>query len=187
MYIAHVREKDQTIQSLREHLHGVKVLAEQFGEKLGLKHVAGLAGLLHDVGKYSDEFQEYISNATFHPERQNKIRGQVDHSTAGGKLLYSELHQSTSTGYEKQLSEIVSNSIISHHSNLHDYLSPDVESPFLKRVTEKELQGYSQAITRFFEDAMAESEFNTYLAMAVDELKQVTDRTPTQSFFLTNL
>lgn len=42
VYVAHIREKDKEIQSVKEHLIGVKKLSESFGEKLKLKHVAGL-------------------------------------------------------------------------------------------------------------------------------------------------
>ncbi|GAE28761.1 CRISPR-associated helicase/endonuclease Cas3 [Halalkalibacter hemicellulosilyticus] len=185
MYVAHIREKDRKIQELKDHLCEVQHLAEQYGEKIGLKHVAGLAGLLHDLGKYSDEFQDYIHKAVFHPDLENKKRGQVDHSSAGGRLLFQKLHQTMNTPYEKLLSEIVANAIISHHSNLQDYVSPDVESPFLKRVEEKELIEYEQAVERFFQDTINQSAFDKYITTAVMELEQKTDYSPTQSFFLT--
>lgn len=40
MYIAHVRERDKKVQPLHVHLINVQKLAEQYGEKLGLTHVA---------------------------------------------------------------------------------------------------------------------------------------------------
>ncbi|MFB4475727.1 CRISPR-associated endonuclease Cas3'', partial [Oceanobacillus caeni] len=139
VYIAHVRESDKEIQTVSEHLNGVKHLAEVFGGKLGLMHVAGLAGLLHDLGKYTDIFQKYIEQVAFHPDTAEMKRGEVDHSTAGGKLLFSMFHNEKNTPYEKLLTEIVGNAIISHHSNLHDYISPDINSDFLRRVRDKDL------------------------------------------------
>lgn len=184
MYIAHVREKDKQVQPLVEHLRGVQQIAEQFGEKIGLKHVAGLAGLLHDLGKYTDAFQNYIHQAAFHPERSEKKRGEVDHSTAGGRLLFSMLHTSENTFYEKLLAEIVGNAIISHHSNLQDYLSPAIESDYLRRVQLKDLPEYEQAIDRFFQDTISEKELTDYITFALEEVKRFTDHSPTQSFFL---
>ena len=184
MHIAHVRESDKVKQTLKEHLLGTKGIAECLGAKLGLKHVAGLAGVLHDLGKYSDEFQDYIYKAAFHPELAEKKRGQVDHSTAGGKLLFSMLHNKNNTFHEKLLAEIVGNAIISHHSNLQDYISPTIESNFLKRVLEKELPEYELTIERFFQDVMKKVEFTEYVTKAIEELKQFTDYSPTQSFFL---
>lgn len=185
MYIAHVREHDKEIQPLKTHLLGVQRLAEQFGEKLGLKHVAGLAGLLHDLGKYSDKFQEYIDIVAFHPELPQPKRGEVDHSSAGGRLLFSLLHRTESSFYEKLLAEIVSNAIISHHSNLQDYLSPDIESDYLRRVQDKILPEYELTIDRFYMDTISREELIDYMNAAVDELKQFTDHSPTQSFFVT--
>lgn len=72
MYIAHVRETDKAKQTLKDHLIGASRIAEAHGAKLGLKHVAGLAGVLHDLGKFSDEFQDYLDKAVFHPELAEK-------------------------------------------------------------------------------------------------------------------
>ena len=47
-------------QLLREHLRNVARLAKQFAEPLGLAEEAELAGLLHDLGKYREEFQAYL-------------------------------------------------------------------------------------------------------------------------------
>ncbi|MGG1880686.1 CRISPR-associated helicase Cas3' [Paenibacillus cisolokensis] len=185
MYIAHVRELDKEIQPINTHLLGVQRLAEQFGDKLGLKHVAGLAGLLHDLGKYSDEFQQYIDIVAFHPELPQPKRGDVDHSTAGGRLLFSLLHHKESTFCQKLLAEIVGNAIISHHSNLQDYLSPEIKSDYLRRVQDTKLPGYELAVERFFEDTMSKEELIHYIHVAIDELEQFTNRTPEQSFFVT--
>lgn len=185
MYIAHVRERDKEIQPLKAHLLGVQRLAEQFGAKLGLKHVAGLAGLLHDLGKYSDQFQEYIDVVAFHPELPQPKRGEVDHSTAGGRLLFSLLHHNEATSMEKLLAEIVGNAILSHHSNLQDYLSPEIKSDYLRRVQDTNLPGYDLAVERFFQDTMSSEELRHYIQAAVNELEQLWDRTPAQSFFIT--
>ncbi|SDZ39409.1 CRISPR-associated endonuclease/helicase Cas3 [Evansella caseinilytica] len=185
MYIAHVREADKQVQTLKEHLLEAKQLAECYGAKLELTHVAGLAGLLHDLGKYSDEFQDYIQKAAFFPEAAVKKRGQVDHSTAGGKLLFNMLHNRNNTIYEKLLAEIVGNAIISHHANLQDYISPSIESDYLKRVQDKNLPEYDLAVNRFFQDTVTKAEFTEYIAAALEELKRFINDIPTQSFFLT--
>lgn len=184
MYIAHVRERDKEIQTIKNHLLGVQRLAELYGDKLRLKYVAGLAGLLHDLGKYTDAFQDYINKAAFHPERSEKRRGEVDHSTAGGRLLFAMLHNKENTFHEKLLAEIVGNAIISHHANLRDYLSPAIESDYLKRVRDKELPEYELAVERFFQDVMTKEEFNKYVSAALDELKKFIDKSHIQSFFL---
>src|SRR5437879_12241453 len=49
-------------QLLSTHLRNVADLAGKFAEPLGLPAEAKLAGLLHDLGKYRDEFQQYLRN-----------------------------------------------------------------------------------------------------------------------------
>jgi len=185
VFIAHIRERDRKIQAIKNHLLGVKQLAEKFGEKLDLKHMAGLAGLLHDLGKYTDIFQSYIYKAVFELEEAEIRRGEVDHATAGGKLLFSRFHNKENTPYEKLLAEIVGNAIISHHSNLQDYISPKIESDYLRRVRDKDLPEYPLAVKRFFQDVITEEEFNQYVNTALHELEKFTDMSPKQSLFLT--
>ncbi|WP_067843767.1 CRISPR-associated helicase/endonuclease Cas3 [Amphibacillus sediminis] len=185
MYMAHVRKVDREKQTLKEHLLGTQKIAECLGSKLGLKHVAGLAGLLHDLGKYSDRFQLYIYQAIWEPNNAEFKRGDVDHATAGGRLLFELYHSEDNTPYEKLLAEIVGNAIISHHANLHDYISPKSESDFLKRIKEKSLPEYELAVERFFTDTITDKDFRQYVVRAVEELKQFTDHSPTQSFFVT--
>lgn len=168
--IAHIRESDNKIQSVEEHLHGVKRLAEEFGEKIGVKHITGLAGLLHDMGKYTNEFREYILEAVRNPDSPPK-KGSVDHSTAGGKMLYLRFHTGTPSLYSWVLAEIVGNAIISHHSYLHDFLSPDLESKFLNRVRDKELMEFNQATQQFFDNVMNEADFQQYVSKALLELE----------------
>lgn len=70
-HLAHIA-RDGREQTVLEHLTGTAKLAEEFGKPFGGEEQARLAGLVHDIGKYSDAFQQ-------------RIRGgaKVDHSTAG--------------------------------------------------------------------------------------------------------
>ncbi|RYL95851.1 CRISPR-associated helicase Cas3' [Sporolactobacillus sp. THM7-4] len=170
-YIAHIRECDKRIQTVEEHLLEVKKLAESYGEPIGLKHLAGLAGMLHDLGKYTQTFRNYILEAVMNPESPPK-RGSVDHSTAGGKLLFEYFHKPWKDyQFKSLLSEIVGNAIISHHSYLQDFLSPDLESPFLNRVRDKELTEFPEAREHFFKNVMSKKDLFDYTTLAEEELK----------------
>lgn len=174
-YIAHIRESDGQHQPLPVHLLGAKSLAESFGAKIGIGHIAGLAGMLHDMGKFSKDFLDYLIEAVNHPEAPPK-RGSVDHSTAGGRLLYQQYHTGRIERERGILAEIVGNAIISHHSYLNDFLNSDLESPYLRRVRDKgddeKIPDYDQCEQLFFEQVMNEGEFQHYVDQAVHELKE---------------
>jgi CRISPR-associated endonuclease/helicase Cas3 len=172
-YIAHYRENDHKPQTVREHLLAVRNLAEEYGEEVDVRHISGLAGFLHDLGKYTSEFQDYLYRVVFTPENAPK-RGSVDHATAGGKYLFELLHSDQHREpFKYLLSEIVGNAIVSHHSYLHDFFSPDAEAPFYKRVTksENELPDYENAIYRFHLEVMSKNELMNYIEVAEKELK----------------
>ncbi len=172
-FIAHIRESDHVIQTVREHLLDVKQLAEYYGSKLGIAHITGLAGLLHDLGKFTPRFRDYLWNAVYHPEKAPR-RGEVDHSTAGGKLLFDRLHQGKPTRMTWLLAELVGNAVISHHSYMHDYLNESLESDYLRRVQDKKAEAidYDTAVGQFFKEVMSETEFAAYIEQAIRELER---------------
>lgn len=169
-FIAHIRISDKQIQTVKEHLLDVKELAEEYGETIGTKHIAGLAGMLHDLGKYTSEFRDYIIEAVHNPDAPAK-KGKIDHSTAGGKLLYELFHTNKIIRSSGILAEVVGNAIISHHSYLNDFLNPDLESNYLNRVRDKKLPEFNMTIQSFFENVMSEKEFRSYVDNAAVELE----------------
>ncbi|MDD6034443.1 MAG: CRISPR-associated helicase Cas3' [Oscillospiraceae bacterium] len=76
-YLAHISEDGQRIQTVREHLTGAAQRAAAFGAAFGCGEQAYFAGLLHDIGKYSDAFQRRIRGG----------KKPVDHSTAGAQEM----------------------------------------------------------------------------------------------------
>jgi len=185
--IAHIRKSDGKRQTVEEHLQGVQRLASRYGRTIGVEHLAGLAGILHDMGKYSDRFRNYILEAVSHPEDTSK-RGTVDHSTAGGKLLYEAFHSEGNNAYEKMLSEMVGNAIISHHGGLQDFLSPELTSDYLNRVKEKAIEDFQIIVEAFHQQTLDREDFQDYVKQGVLELnnflKQNINERNGQKFFL---
>jgi len=63
-YLAHVRQDDDgsfVIHVLEKHLRAVAGLAGEFATDFGASDWGHLAGLWHDLGKYSSAFQSYIA------------------------------------------------------------------------------------------------------------------------------
>ena len=96
--IAHVR-KDGACQTVMEHLLEVSELCGRYASKLSLGSAGALIGLSHDLGKYSEEFQNYLRSATGLLEQDVDVdyvdpegnRGKIDHSTAGAQSLWEAL------------------------------------------------------------------------------------------------
>ena len=105
-YWAHFREEDQVVQPLKEHLENVGELCGRFAGKFGFEDVGRVLGLLHDVGKYSDDFQNRIQHSG----------PKVDHSTAGAKIVKECFGDKW-----KQFSDILFGyAIAGHHTGLCD-------------------------------------------------------------------
>lgn len=181
--IAHIRVSDKKVQTVERHLLEVKTLAEEYGKKLNVPHVTGLAGMLHDMGKYTEKFRTYILAAVNGAEDRLR-RGDVDHSTAGGRLLYDRFHADAKAPYKAILAEVVGNAIISHHSYLHDFLDPDLESPYFRRVACKKLEEFDQSVEAFFTHVMSEQDFQQYVKQAATEVEQFLAREPAKSMEL---
>ncbi|WP_144938951.1 CRISPR-associated helicase Cas3' [Paenibacillus sp. 32O-W] len=171
-YIAHIRESDGAIQTVQTHLEEVSKLSERFGGKIGVKHLAGLAGLLHDLGKNSEAFKDYIQEAVANPNHPPQ-RGSVDHSTAGGKLIYQQFHAGARSALEQLTAEWISMCILSHHGGLRDFISPDLSSPYLERVKQKEIPEFEHAIATFFQQQMGPAELESYFNQAVREAETI--------------
>jgi CRISPR-associated endonuclease/helicase Cas3 len=141
--VAHVRDRDKKIQSLEEHLNKVSKLAGEFAGKVGLKEVGEILGLLHDVGKASDEFQNYIRSGTglIREDSPDWVdvkakKGKVDHSTAGAQIIYQKLSERGDKATATALAMALC--IASHHSGLIDSLNPDGENNFQRRIEKPE-------------------------------------------------
>ena len=98
IFLAHISEDRERMQTVKEHLQGTAALAEVFAQPFGGGEQAKLAGKLHDIGKYSREFQHRLEGGP-----------KVDHSTAGGKEAF-------------QLRQIeAAFAVMGHHGGLPDY------------------------------------------------------------------
>lgn len=57
-YWGHYREEDDTVQGLIEHLENVSGLCGKFAAAFGYEELGKVAGLLHDMGKFSLNFRK---------------------------------------------------------------------------------------------------------------------------------
>lgn len=116
-FLAHFRESDGAEQGLWEHLRNVACLASEFADKVGLREIGQILGLLHDLGKGTREFDTYIRTAVGLIDGTNEVsEGKLDHSTAGAQYILSFLKD----GIGPLSAQIMALIIASHHSGLID-------------------------------------------------------------------
>jgi CRISPR-associated endonuclease/helicase Cas3 len=140
-YIAHIREKDGHIQPLIDHLRDVGNLAREFVLKVDTPNAGNVLGLLHDFGKFSQNFQVYIKSATgvVNPDDDvyvdaGKLKGKIDHSSAGAQLIWQRLHKFGKHGQGEIVAQMLALCIASHHSGLINCVDKDGRNTFNKRM-----------------------------------------------------
>lgn len=184
-YLAHIRKADGERQYLHEHLESVADKSSKFASKIYLKKHGELIGILHDLGKYSEEFQNYIKSAgdMINPDEDDYIdaqgmKGRIDHSTAGAQLIYNKLQ---SKGNEARLAaQILSLCISSHHSGLIDCLNPDCKDVFSTRMIkttgkthiDEVIQKIDETVRERSEGLLSSSDIIT---MLIKSLKKIHD------------
>ena len=138
-YIAHIRKSDQKPQSLQTHLTETAEIAKLLAAKLDLDQAGGLLGLMHDFGKYSQDFQEYIKSVTgINPDADDYVLPngkKIDHSTAGAQWVYRELRKfGAAQGIGELFGQMLGLCIASHHGEgLIDCLDDEGNAVWKKR------------------------------------------------------
>ncbi|MEW6504884.1 MAG: CRISPR-associated helicase Cas3' [Chloroflexota bacterium] len=132
-FFAHRREGEdkEYWQPLIDHLRNTAEMARQFGADAHVGELAYIAGLIHDLGKYSVEFQKRLDG-----------RGpRVDHSTAGAKELREWLKGSP----QEAMATLLAYPIMGHHAGLPDYGSEtDLEGGTVCARLKNSLPNYSE-------------------------------------------
>lgn len=112
MYAHTYGSNERDWEPLEEHLREVAERASEFAKAFGAGELGRLAGLWHDLGKCSDEFQAYLrrSNGLESENAHVEERSRVDHSTLGAQF-------SESRGV---LGRLLAYCIAGHHAGLPD-------------------------------------------------------------------
>jgi len=134
MYYAHsTKNPDKSDwQLLRSHLVKVAELSRNFADDFDAGDLAYTCGLLHDLGKYSDDFQKRLEG--------KNIR--VDHSTAGAKEVRTLFHDDL-----EQIGILPAYVIAGHHGGLANYGSTaDGLCERLQRTATPDFMAYQNEI-----------------------------------------
>jgi CRISPR-associated endonuclease/helicase Cas3 len=111
-------------QPLDKHLQNVAELAAEFAKPFGGEEWARLAGLWHDLGKYSNEFQKKLFDANGIECHLETKSGKVIHSQAGGHWAQKVMRG----GMERIFCWL----IMGHHAGLADFSSAETGAKALE-------------------------------------------------------
>ncbi len=130
---------DGRVQTLSDHLSSVSNICREYCSDIGLSEVGFICGLVHDLGKTSNEFQEYLLGNTRYK------RGDIDHSTAGAQFLstmgcdWFDYYKQSPLNAKlcEDSMNVIELCILSHHSGLINCLSVDGDDRFSKRLNKE--------------------------------------------------
>ena len=137
------------MQPLEDHLRNTAGFCEAFLESIGFGRIGRLLGLLHDLGKYSPRFQNYIrsifgllkeGDPGFIPNAE-KQRGKIPHAEAGMRYLEYCFREIRHGGMPQDLRTLLGMPILYHHAFPEDVYAPDGKTPFLEKCNSPSSDG----------------------------------------------
>lgn len=159
MYIAHKREQDNKIQTVKEHSNQTAEICEKCSIK-ELKNIAYNIGLLHDVGKYQKSFQERING--------KNIR--VEHSMCGALVAEKK--------YSRILRLLFQYCIAGHHSGIpNGGLKIDTEDmSTLSGRLKRQFEDYNEYEKELVLKEIDENNFNEYIKKDCNKVEDVIEK-----------
>jgi CRISPR-associated endonuclease/helicase Cas3 len=166
MYIAHINDRGE-VQTTKEHSINSAQIAKKRLEAIGLGNLAYLAGVLHDAGKCSKEFNKYISDAV---AGLSVKKGSVIHSFAGCGYMMAKFH-TNNLDIPDLTAELVAYSIGAHHG-LFDCINSNGESEFKNRQ-EKQPEYDANAMKEYFSECVSENDIEDMFFLANKDVERV--------------
>lgn len=165
-YPAHIRKVDDKkyVQTVEEHCRGVSEIAAELLSNIGLEKTAYLAGMVHDLGKFSENFKNYIEKAA---DGEKVQRGSVNHTFAGVRFLLEKHSDEQLSGFSDIVLEILAYAVGAHHG-LFDCVDDNNNNGFTKRI-QKEGIDYLNAAQEFLKICCSEQDIEDLLKQSEKE------------------
>ena len=169
-YPAHIRKVDgkKYIQTVEEHCHGVAEIAAELLRDIGLEKTTYLAGMVHDLGKFSENFKNYIEKAA---DGEKVQRGSVNHTFAGVRFLLEKHSDEQLSGFSDIVLEILAYAVGAHHG-LFDCVDDNNNNGFTKRI-QKEGIDYLNAAQEFLKICCSKQDIEDLLKQSEKEFLPV--------------
>lgn len=167
-YLAHIRKDTGGAplwsQTAEEHCRGTAQYAAAALEPARLSASGYLAGLIHDAGKFTCRFQNYMMD-------EHGIRGSVNHTFAGVRLLFERYWKQDADDYSDTVCELLAVAAGSHHG-LFDCVDERRQNGLRHRLSKEDID-YDEAVNGFFAHCAAPEELDCLFCAAWEEMSPV--------------
>lgn len=167
--LAHITEinGEKIEQSVSAHSFHVANYAADKLKSMNLYHTAYLAGLLHDMGKCTGKYQNYLDKAA---HGEDVVRGSVNHTFCGCIYLLKHYHTGRPQGFDTMTCEILVYAIGSHHGQF-DCVTLENTSGFEHRLNkDSEEISYDEAVRGFLAECASSEEIDRLFLLAQSEI-----------------
>ena len=166
---SHINDRGE-VQSNAAHCFGTAKIASTNLTSVHLGQTAFFLGLIHDCGKFTEEFRDYLIRSV----NGEKIKkGSVIHTFAAVSLLLQRYY-SNSGDLDDAVAEILACAAGSHHG-LFDCVDPEGNSGFIHRI-EKQPKYDQEAIQNFFSVCCSEEQLNHCWKETLNEMLPVLNK-----------
>ncbi|MCD8191101.1 MAG: CRISPR-associated endonuclease Cas3'' [Clostridiales bacterium] len=161
---AHVRTQTkvgQKNQDWGQHCQNVAHLCLLAASRLRLESLAKLIGLLHDFGKGTQDWQDYLFDIGHkHPP----------HAALGALYAWRRWGESEQDVKKRRTAQLISLCIAGHHAGLQDCLNKAGESPFLDDLQKQSEAYYQEAQGNYYAEVASAAELDELFCAACQEL-----------------
>ena len=168
-FIAHINSENR-VQSCEQHSRNVANYAKECLKTVDLENTGYLAGLLHDCGKFTEEFSEYIKKSA---KGESVRKGEVIHSFAGVYYILKKFHSNNKpTACNNLSAELVAYAIGSHHK-MFDIVDIDDKKNGFDHRTDHQPQYEEASIKNFNSSCASDDEVDKLFQSASSELNEI--------------
>lgn len=172
--LSHIRKSDKAVQSLEAHCRAVSLLCARAASPLGLEKAAELLGLLHDMGKGTAAFRDYLLSVC----EEGNAPSPHYHAPTGAIFVFRRYFNADKAFIKDNkafiqnfTAQLLALCIYGHHGGFLDCLNKDGQSDFLDRINQATAPlHYDEAVKWFCANIADEEELDGLFSKACEEI-----------------
>ena len=126
-------------QKLSDHIEQTANLAKKFANIFGCASTGYATGVLHDLGKYTVAFQDYLKRSI---RGEDVTRGEVIHALQGAKFAEESIK-------DPVIADMIGNIVASHHGGLFDNINDGERTLSVKSSKGEDKLHYAETLREY--------------------------------------